>query len=238
MEKEIWKDIEGYEGLYQVSNLGRVRSLDNFVNCRSGAKQLRKGKILQPIKDLTGYFCVNFYKNNKMKRKSVHRIVAETFIPNPHNYPVVNHLDGVKTNDIVSNLEWTTHQANIQHAFNHGLRTSGADNPRAKLTWEQVKEIRKAHNPHSEEFNISSLAKKYGVSPSCILRIIRNITYYDKTYIAPKEFLQRKLTFAQAEEIRERYSAGNFTLYALAEKYGVSKKTILNITQGKIYKPE
>ena len=92
---EIWKDINGYEGLYQVSNKGRVRSLDKY----DSMGRLHKGDIKAIIKNRTGYLCTDLYKNGERKNVTVHRLVAETFIKNPNNYNVVNHIDGDKTNN-------------------------------------------------------------------------------------------------------------------------------------------
>ena len=102
---EIWKDIPNYEGLYQVSNLGNIKSL------------FRYKKILKPIKNTLGYLKVSLYKNKKIKVFSIHRLVAETFIPNPNNLPEINHKDGNKGNNNVENLEWCTRQQNILHRF-------------------------------------------------------------------------------------------------------------------------
>ena len=102
---EEWRDIEGYEGLYQVSNLGRVKSL----NCRG-----HKGciGILTPRFDGKGYEMVALYKEGKARNTKVHRLVAQAFIPNPNNYPQVNHKDEDKTNNCVDNLEWCDTQYN------------------------------------------------------------------------------------------------------------------------------
>lgn len=102
--KEIWRDIKDYEGLYQVSNLGRVRSLDHYVKSKGG-KRLVKGKILKPDLD-KGYLRVILYKDGKGKHIMVHRLVAETFKPNPHNYPTVDHINRIKTDNCVENLRW------------------------------------------------------------------------------------------------------------------------------------
>ena len=104
--QEIWKDIEGYEGLYEVSNLGRVRSLDRVVVYSNGRKCLYKGRILKPANNTVGYFFCVLCKNGQKKKKYIHRLVAEAFIPNPDNLPEVNHRDEVKTNNHVENLEW------------------------------------------------------------------------------------------------------------------------------------
>ena len=112
--KEIWKDIEGYEGLYQVSNLGRVKSFPRI------GTHARKIKIIKIMEDRIGYKFIHLSKNNKQKRKSIHRLVAETFIPNPNNYPCINHIDECKENNKVNNLEWCTYSYNN----NYGTKIS------------------------------------------------------------------------------------------------------------------
>lgn len=111
MIKEEWKPIKGFEGIYEVSNLGRLKSFKKHEN----------GYILSNKNSKGGYFSITLtdYKNNKTKHTRVHRLVAETFIPNPNNYPVVNHIDGNKQNNRVDNLEWCTVQHNVKHALNH-----------------------------------------------------------------------------------------------------------------------
>lgn len=112
-EKEIWVDIKGYEGLYQVSNLGRVKSL----NYRRTGKE----KILKPIKMKRQYIKVQLCKNRKPKQYMIHRLVAQAFIPNPDNKEQVNHINGNKADNRVENLEWCTNSENTQHAFENGL---------------------------------------------------------------------------------------------------------------------
>ena len=99
--KEIWKDVVGYEGLYQVSNLGRVRSLERIARNNHKIKE----KILTP-QLINGYLCVHFRKNNSSYTPLIHRLVAQAFLQNPNNLPQVNHKDEDKTNNNVSNLEW------------------------------------------------------------------------------------------------------------------------------------
>lgn len=110
---EIWRDITGYEELYQVSNLGRVKSLGNDKN--------RKEKILKPSKNKCGYLTICLHNDNKIKNFKVHRLVAEAFIPNPENKPEVNHEDGNKENCCVSNLTWATKSENMMHAYKKNL---------------------------------------------------------------------------------------------------------------------
>lgn len=105
--QEIWKDISNYEGLYQISNLGRVKSLSK----KSGFLILKE-RIMKPtIKD-NGYYQIALYKNKKGCKKYIHRLVAEAFIPNPNNYPCINHKDYNKANNNVDNIEWCSYSQN------------------------------------------------------------------------------------------------------------------------------
>ena len=114
MQEEIWKDVVGYESLYQVSNLGNVKSMKYaYIN---------KIRILTFHYNKKGYRRVHLTKNKIDKYLSVHRLVAEAFIPNPNNYPQVNHKDGNKLNNSVDNLEWCTNEYNFQHALRFSLK--------------------------------------------------------------------------------------------------------------------
>ena len=125
---EEWKNIIGYEGLYEVSNTGQVRSLDRYVKYSNGRIHLHKGKVLSPVKDKYGYLVVCLYCNEKQKIIKIHRLVAQAFIPNPNNLPEVNHKDEDKTNNSVDNLEWCTAKYNS----NYGNRTKNIVNTRVK----------------------------------------------------------------------------------------------------------
>ena len=122
MQKEVWKDITGYEGLYQVSNLSRVKSLDRYKKAKSGKLYIRKGRVLKSIINGSKYYQVCLYKNNTQKIILVHRLVAKAFIPNPDNKPQINHIDNNPSNNNISNLEWTTQSENIRHADKQGRR--------------------------------------------------------------------------------------------------------------------
>jgi len=115
MKEEIWKPIKGYEGLYEVSSWGRVRSLDRWVNKKNGLKSFHKGRIRKLNNLKNGYLVAHLVKKCKPEPYYVHRLVAQAFIENPDNLPIINHKDEVKTNNHVENLEWCTHSYNINY---------------------------------------------------------------------------------------------------------------------------
>lgn len=115
--------IPGYEGYYEVNKLGQVRSIDRIIIGVDGKAYPRKGRLLIPsIMKNIGYLSVSLWKDNKGSTQYVHRLVAQVHIPNPNNLLEVNHIDGVKTNSNVENLEWVTRLGNVQHAINIGLK--------------------------------------------------------------------------------------------------------------------
>lgn len=114
--EEIWKDIPEFEGYYQISNLGRVRSMDRKIyNSWNDMFQNYTGKIMHPSRRKKGYLGICLTKNNKQKSFLIHRLVAEAFIPNPNNYPQINHKDEIKTNNCVENLEWCDCKYNVNY---------------------------------------------------------------------------------------------------------------------------
>lgn len=114
MVTEVWKDIVGYGGVYQVSNFGNVRSVDREVRCKNSLRQY-KGKNLVSVMDNHGYMRVLLSVAGKRKIKQVHRLVAEAFLPNPENLPEVNHKDENPTNNHADNLEWCTKIYNLEY---------------------------------------------------------------------------------------------------------------------------
>lgn len=152
---EQWLDVAGYEGFYQVSNLGRVKTVQRY-------EPKRKRIIQEKIRTLVavhGYLYCELWKEGKHKRYAVHRLVATAFIPNPKGKAQVNHIDGDKSNNAVTNLEWCTASENEQHAFDtqltHAYDRSGDKNPMyGKHHTEQAKELIKAVHvgaKHTEE---------------------------------------------------------------------------------------
>lgn len=119
MEKEIWKDVKGFEGLYQVSNLGRIKSLQFYVR----GMYIKREKILKPCDNGNGYKIIYLMKNKKRNVRYIHRLVAIAFIKNPKNYKCINHKDENKKNNCVENLEWCTHKYNNNYG-NHKSKIS------------------------------------------------------------------------------------------------------------------
>lgn len=154
---EIWKDVVGYEGLYEVSSLGRVKS---YVKNKSG-------RILKNILLNSGYETVGLFFNGFTNRKLVHRLVAESFICNPDLKNTVNHIDGIKNNNFALNLEWSTQSENITHAHKNGLvnTAKGERNGCSKLNYQQIIEIR------ASNFTNKKLAEIYSVSQPLISQI-------------------------------------------------------------------
>ena len=139
--KEKWMPIKNYEGFYEVSDKGRVRSLDRYVNGKHKNKAFRKGRVLKLEKVQAGYYRVELQKNGFKERLFVHRLVADSFIPNPHNKPQVNHINSMRDDNIVYNLEWVTPKENIIHGVEYGNIKYGEKHHLAKLSEEEVKEI-------------------------------------------------------------------------------------------------
>ena len=154
--KEIWKDIPNYEGKYQISNYGRVKSL-NY-------NKTKQRKLLKP--DIRrDYLCVTLFKNNIRNRIQIHRLVAIVFIPNKLNLPCVNHIDGNKQNNHINNLEWCTHKENINHAIRTNLRNFNmGKNPNAK----KINQYDKNGNFIKQWNCIKEITNQLGVSRDCI----------------------------------------------------------------------
>lgn len=161
--EEIWKDIQGYEGLYQVSNLGRIKTFSKFNNTK---KEIMKQKLL------FGYLLVNLYKNGKLKTCRVHRLVAQAFIPNTENKPQINHINGIKTDNRVENLEWATRSENMKHAFKNGLVKNNSNSINAMKKANEKHIIQLKNNIVVKEFeNVAQASKELNICKNLIYRV-------------------------------------------------------------------
>ena len=166
---EEWLPCPGYEDSYQVSNLGRVRSIDRVSGSRPG---ITKGKLLIQTPNRKRYLEVRLFKNSKSISKVVHRLVAKAFIINVNNFKQVNHIDGNKSNNCVNNLEWITNSENQKHAYKLGLQPSraGENNTNTKLTDKDVTLLKQLYNSGSTIIEVSN-------SMNINVSIIRQIIY-------------------------------------------------------------
>jgi hypothetical protein len=175
-----WYPVPGYEGRYEITRCGRVRSLPRFVNSHAAGGQRRiKGKELklQLIKGYLGFLSVR--PDGSKTSAYVHRFIAMLFVANPEGKPHVNHIDGNKTNNDPSNLEWVTHGENMRHAFRTGLTPPpqsgpGERSPAAKLNWRAVEQIRALLK---EGHTHQAVADQFGITKGNVGMIARNETW-------------------------------------------------------------
>ena len=166
---EIWKDVIGYEGLYQVSNLGNVKSLERIVYEKNGNSRIVKDRILRPSINRYGYHCVRLYKQSSGKTFSIHRLVCLSFLGQNIEKQYVNHIDGNKANNDLKNLEWCTIKENNIHCYKAGLKkaSKGDSHYRSKITEEQAKEIKYGYKGLTQ----NQIARLYGINRQSISKI-------------------------------------------------------------------
>jgi hypothetical protein len=159
--KEIWSDIPGFEGLYQISNLGSCKSLERQVyHSRNKSKSLIKGKLLSTRINNWGYVSVRLNKEGKTFTRLVHRLMAEVYIPNPANKKYINHINADKTDNSLLNLEWVTHKENVIAAYKLGLNS---------------KSIKVADSKGIFYYSLSDAANRLGIKYSiCRNLLLRN----------------------------------------------------------------
>jgi hypothetical protein len=164
--KEIWKDIPGYETSYQVSDLGRIKSF-----CRN-----KKGRILKLNLTNKGYYIIALSKDNNIKGKLVHRLVANSFIPNPFNKPQVNHKNGIKTDNNVNNLEWMTALENIRHSYDNQFIFSESGIKKLKRISLKKISIEDVIFIRNTTLRICELSRRFNISRNHIYNIKKNKT--------------------------------------------------------------
>lgn len=168
---EVWKAVHGFEGLYEVSNAGRVRSLDRIVNSKRRSRQKRKGRILRPGK--AHYLNVNLVDGDRRMGTKVHILVLLSFVgPRPAGMEVC-HINGNPYDNRLENLKYGTPKENQSHRIAHGTLYRGADHAAAKLTDDKVRWIRKNRNKYS----LAKMAKMLGVCTKTVHYVTQGITW-------------------------------------------------------------
>lgn len=244
-EIEIWKDVPEYEGLYQVSSNGIVRSVDRLVNCKNKKVKQLKGKVLNQHFDGAGkYKFVGLYKNSNSKCIYVHRLVALAYEPNPNNLPEVNHKDGDKLNNCHFNLEWVTPKGNMRHAADTGLLNikSGEESGRSKLILENVLEIRRLYN--SGDYNQMQLANKFKIDGGYVSNIIKGKAWAHITEGVSAESHQKrgsqsvnsKLTEENVVDIKKMFFDRKISVKKICNLFNVHETTIRYVINGKSWK--
>jgi hypothetical protein len=167
--QEVWKGAVGYEGFYQVSNLGNVKSCERVVKHARGGNKLLKPKDMRLNSDKYGYKIVCLCKNGEEKTNKVHRLVANTFIENVDNKLQVNHINGIKFDNNVYNLEWATPSENLKHAYSNGLKKTSVNNEKAVLAFDKL-----TNELVSDFVSISKAARELNISQSDIVGVLKN----------------------------------------------------------------
>ncbi|MCQ2009271.1 NUMOD4 domain-containing protein [Sporolactobacillus sp. STSJ-5] len=227
---ELWKDVAGYDGIYQVSDHGQVRSLDRKVKNKNGIyNKPIKGKTLAQHQDRNGYMYCYFSVDGHGKNVKVHRIVCRAFHGEPFVGAVANHIDGNKGNNSANNLEWCSNQENTGHAIKTGLwKNIGEAASSDVLTEKQVLEIRNNHTDSYDE-----LARMYGISKASIADIKK---FRSWKQLGGDEFLtvpdSAKLKLGL--EIRKVRKENKMTIVSFASSLGVSRYTVMRWESGKM----
>ena len=168
-----WRDVKGYDGLYQVSDDGQVRSMDRV--CTGKRNRAIKGKVLKQTKTSTGYLKVELCKDGRKISTKVHRIVAMAFIENPDGKPNINHIDNNPLNNNVKNLEWCTQKENMIHARKIGAIKKKIM-PRI-ATDEVIDSILEEHIPYDREHSIRAICRRKGISDATVYTAIQRRSY-------------------------------------------------------------
>lgn len=224
IDGEIWKDVKDYEGIYQVSNFGRVKSLDR-IDCKG---QHRKEKIISQAFDEDGYLIGNLSKDRKRKSVRWHRVIYQSFHPIANLSLQINHKNGIKTDNAIENLEWCTNHENVLHAIQTNLRKpiNGDKNTFAALSNSQVLEI--FHSTKTDR----QLSKDYNVGILCIRRIKNGMQWGSvtgKSY-TPKAHNQN---FTNDVALEIFNASGSNT--EIAKQFNTERHTVANIKLGLTY---
>jgi hypothetical protein len=241
MEDEKWLPVVGYEGLYEVSDWGRVKGVDRTVDRSDGWPRRIKGRIKRLIPTFQGYLIAHLSRDNLQISRGIHRLVLTAFVcPPPFEGAEVNHKDFDKTNNRPSNLEWVSHQANMDHACADGrARPIMGIKKSPKFTPEVVADVRKLCEGGMSPMDIS---EKTGVPKNTVWDILSNKTWAAPT--APRKPRRGsaaihaskavKLTLEQVRDMRSKYLAGARQV-DLADEFGVWQGTVSAIVRNKTW---
>jgi len=236
--KEIWKDVAGYEGFYQVSNRGRIMRV-------AGGKGATIGRILIPVLNRhTGYLRVTLCRNGKRSCLYVHRLVAETFLKKPSpDHDEVNHKSGNKHHNGIENLAWVTGLENSRHASEHGLNAHGEAHGCSRLTRQQVRQIRQLYA--TGDYLQRDLGDMFGVHQAHIGDIVRGDRWKHVGGMRTQGGISRhakgeangssRLTRKQVKKIRELYATGKYTQQEIGEIFGTLRTNISKIVRRKTW---
>jgi len=233
--KEIWMDIKGYEGLYKVSNLGRVLSLARL----SARGHKVPNRFIGVMPSSHGYCCVNLNKNKIPRHYHISQLVALNFLPNTNNLPEVNHISGVKTDDSLPNLEWSSGLHNKLHAFHMKLTVipKGEKSHKSKLTDMDVAEI---WQMIKSGISKKIVANKFNISLSNIHHILQGKTWTHITdslgRIQKNLKYNRKLNKSQVIEIMNLFASGQYTKLELSKIFNICTRQIHGIVTGEYWK--
>lgn len=240
MVHEEWLPVHGYEGYYEVSSFGRVRSLTYKLITKRGAVKRHAGKLLQPGRSgRYGYLTVSLNKAGRASSKLVHRLVLRAFVGACPSGQEVRHLDGNPRNNRASNLKYGTAKENSADQVRHGTRAEGDKNGQRRLSSTDVRRVLSEYTTGA--YTQQKLADKYGVKIMTINHIVRGRTWRSlgvklaSSVHGPRNQARGErrgnsvLTRPQVLKIRKLYASGNYTYKALASRFGVSADTICDV---------
>jgi|TARA_R110000782_G_C14665995_1_gene398427 DNA uptake protein ComE-like DNA-binding protein len=212
---EIWRDIKNYEGHYQVSTFGRVKSLSRFRTCKNGGLSPLKERILCTKLSKSNYVITHLQKDGKHSHPSIHRLVAETFIINPSNKLTVNHIDGVKNNNNVNNLEWATSSEQMQHAYKSNLLSKSTNNYSTEFKQEVLDYF------DLNKCSVYFLSVVFNISERTAGRIVKN---------GAKSNTFTKISDLEVAEIIRLRNLGN-TLLSISKQFNCGISQVHRITK-------
>jgi len=228
-EIEEWHEVLGWEGFYAVSTFGRVKRL-------AGSPRCREDRLLKPKKNTRGYLTVAPVRSGvKQTNVVIHRLVLEAFVgPPPSDKPYANHINGIKTDNRLKNLEWVTQAYNVKHAYDSGLhgRYAGSAASAALLTDTQVREVL---NMSASGMKHKQIAQTMGIGARSVADIVNGKTYQNVPRPSASNFLcrSRKLNREQVLEIKSLLAKGELVSRAIGERFGVTTAMIQLIKHGR-----